>query len=115
MTKKIALVAVLALALMGSVASAQAVTGGKAGRPLAKIVTKVFQARIQHGVRSGEITQDELAQLRTHAQALRAQVQALRQAGQRPTPAQRQEVRQALKNLRQEIYTDVHNDAKNAK
>jgi hypothetical protein len=104
MLKHTALAAILTLAIAGPVA-AQQTSGaqGRTRRPAVQRIVRNFQFRIRHGVRTGRITQDELARLRTDLAAFRTKVQALKQVGAKPTPEQRAEVRQGLRGLNREI------------
>ena len=108
MLKHIALIAMLSLAIGIPVAAAQSPDGAGRPRPLQKLV-RIAQGRIRLGVRAGRITPAELARLRADAAALRSQIQTIRRSGARPTPTERQQIRQALRNLNREIVVASHN------
>src|SRR5581483_9581091 len=96
MTRRVLFPTLLSLLLIAPVLSAQ--TPGTAGRPFPRLraAVRVMRLEIRRGARAGRITPDEQAKLRTEMQGLRSQVQAIRQTGQPPTPAQRQQVLDAL-------------------
>jgi hypothetical protein len=104
MMKHTALAAILSLGLVMPAAAAQATSGpGHHGlRPLQRFA-RMARLRVRLGVRTGRITKEELARLRTDASAVRGQIQALRQAGTPPTQEQRTAIRQALRQLSREI------------
>jgi hypothetical protein len=109
MLKHIALVAILSLGIGIPVVAAQGTPDGPGGPgPLQKIM-RLARLRIERGVRAGRITPAELARLRADAAAVRTRIQALRQTGAPPTPADRQEIRQALRRLNREIFVANHN------
>jgi hypothetical protein len=108
MLKHTALIALLSLGIAVPVASAQ--TQGPTGRPhpLQRIVP-LAQLRIGLGVRAGRITPAERTRLRAGITAVRTQVQAIRQSGAPPTPAERQQIRQAIRKLNREIVVANRN------
>jgi hypothetical protein len=107
MLKHTALVAILALGI-GAPAAAMPVDGGSGAPGPVQRFMQLARVRIQRGVRAGRITPDELARLRADMTALRTQIQTLRQTGAPPTPADRQQVRQAIRKLNREIFAANH-------
>ena len=104
MMKHTALVAILSLGLMAPVASAQDSTpaAATAKRPLQRIV-RVLRFQVQRLERRGRISPTLRARLRSDAAALRAEIQAIRQSGQKATLADRQRIREQIRRLRLDI------------
>jgi hypothetical protein len=103
MLKHITAVALLGLALAAPVA---AQTTGQA--PANPINPKLMQQRIRAGVRSGQISREELAAIRQHLQSFRQQLQAARANGEL-TPEQRRAFRQQWRQISREVYRARHN------
>lgn len=110
MVRHIALMTALTVGLIAPAVSAQTPTAHS--RPGMRQVQQGVRGRIQHGVRSGEITPAELARLRQQARAVRSLAQSMRQArqaGARPAPGDRRQLRQELRKLNREIFAARHN------
>ena len=117
MVRHIALIAALTVGLIAPAVSAQT-TAGPRSRPGLRQAQQGVRGRIQQGVRSGEITPAELARLRQQARAVRGLAQSMRQArqaGARPAPGDRRQLRQDLRKLNRAIFAARHNRMKRGK
>jgi hypothetical protein len=109
MLKHTALIAILTLGIGIPVAAAQGTdSAGPGGAGPRQKIMRLARLRIERGVRAGRITPTELARLRADAAAVRVRIQAIRQSGTPPTPADRREIRQALRTLNREIFAANH-------
>ena len=110
MFRRVVAVAALGMLLMPAAMFAQTPTAPRAVKPAvraaARLRTRVRQA-VRRGVRTGQLQPADVAQLRAKRQAIRERLVAIRQSGQRPTAEQRQairqDIRQALQDLRQRM------------
>jgi hypothetical protein len=109
MLKRLVLVTTLGLAIMVPVVSAQNADAGQAPTRGLRATGRLLRMQVRRGVRLGQITPAERAQLRAKAQDLRSWVRSLRQGGQRLTLEQRQEFRQRLRQLRRDIVAARRN------
>ncbi|HUL73311.1 MAG TPA: hypothetical protein VLT86_09440 [Vicinamibacterales bacterium] len=109
MVRQTALAAVLGLGMVVPMAAQDPGTSAAAApAPIAQSLQRA-QRHVRQGVRAGQITPEELGQLRADAQALRAKLRALRQGGTTLTPDERRGVRRDLRRLHREIAVARHN------
>jgi hypothetical protein len=93
------------VALLGVAAQAQTVT------PVVTERQENQVTRIQQGVASGELSQQEAARLRTEQKGIRAEKRAFKADG-KVTPAERAQLRRDQKAASRHIYKKKHNDKK---
>jgi len=103
MLKHITAAVVMGLMLAGPVAAQTATTpGGRADRP-----KTLMAQRIRQGIRSGQLTRDEVAEIRQRLQAFRADVRRLRAAGPL-TRGDRQGLRQEWRRISRLVFVKKH-------
>jgi len=98
----------LGLALAAGTASAQTPTTPNHSarvRPAERL--RMQARRIQRGVKLGRIDAAERARLVKGAQAIREQLRALRQRGEKATMAERQAIRQSLNRMNRAIIQAI--------
>jgi hypothetical protein len=103
MMKRFLLVGALAMALV--VPAAAETPAAAAVHAKLRGVARLFQNRVRRAARHGLITQEGLQRLRADRQALRDKLRAMRQSGGPLTPAQRQDLRNGVRNLRREFQS----------
>jgi hypothetical protein len=103
MLKHITAAAVIGLMLAGPVA---AQTRQKPEVRVARQKT-LMAARIRQGVRSGQLTRDEVAEIRQHLQNFRAEAQRLRASGTL-TKEDRQALRRQWRQISRLVYLRRH-------
>jgi hypothetical protein len=107
MLKRLIVISFLGLAGLAPVVSAQTPALDPGATPKLRAAAastgKAFRRRVGRGVRLGTIAPADRAALHGKVHDLRTKFQALRQNGQRPTRAQRQEFRQGVMKLRQDF------------
>jgi hypothetical protein len=109
---------IAAVASLGLIAPAAAApSAGPASfaqrpRVMLRLLAKVTALRIRQGVRSGELTPAELAQIRGDLVKFREEALLMRQAGTPLTAAQHVQLRQDWKHISAEIYQLKHNDVR---
>jgi Spy/CpxP family protein refolding chaperone len=109
MITRTVLAGILGLTLVAPVAAAQGAAAPQGTQhPRLERVARNFRQRVQRGVRTGRITQDERSQLRSEMQALRDKVRAMREAGTPPSPEQRQALRQDVRKVNRDIFRANH-------
>lgn len=99
---------ITAAAVMGLMLAVPAAAQTKptpSGRPVRQM--KLMSARIRQGVRSGQLTQQDVAQLRQLLQHFRAEARQLRADGSL-SPADRQTLRQQWKQISRLVYAKKH-------
>ena len=101
MLKHITAAALLGLTLAAPVA---AQTTRQAAHP---IKPKLMQQRIRSGVRSGQISREELAAIRQQMQSFRQQLTAARANG-KLTPEQRRTFRQQWRQISRQVFRAKH-------
>jgi hypothetical protein len=102
MLKHITAAALLGLMLAAPVA---AQTPRQAAHP---INPKLMQQRIRAGVRSGQISPEELAAIRQHLQSFRQQLTSMRANGTL-TPEQKRTMRQQWRQISLQVFRAKHN------
>ena len=102
MLKHITAAALLGLTLAAPVAAQT--TRQAAAHP---VRPKLMQQRIRGGVRSGQISREELGAIRQHLQSFRQQLQAARADG-KLTPEQRRTFRQEWRQISRQVFRAKH-------
>jgi hypothetical protein len=98
---------ITAAALLGLTLAAPVAAQTTRQAPAHPIKPRVMQQRIRSGVRSGQISREELAAIRQHLQSFRQQFQSARATG-KLTPEQRKAFRLQWRQISREVFTAKH-------
>src|SRR4029453_17696520 len=98
---------ITAAALLGLIVAAP-VAAQTTRHPEQPIKPKLMQKRIRDGVRAGQISREELAGIRQHLQAFRAQLRSMRANGSL-TREQRRTLMQEWKGISRQVFKARHN------